>query len=205
MIKAILADLDGVLCDAVELHYISINKALKNICAFELTHDEHFKDLNGLPTKKKLEILTLQERVKLEDHQKIFDLKQQYTIETINEIITLDAEKIELMRYIRFCGLKSVCVTNSIRETALLMLKKCGVLPYLEFVISNEDVKYAKPFSEGYINAMVRLNAFPHEVIIVEDSPHGIQAAKNTGAYVWEVSGPEEVNLENFKKFKESL
>ncbi len=165
----------------------------------------HFKELNGLPTKAKLKKLTEQNRVKLEDHNKIFDLKQKYTIETINEIINTDYTKIELHKYIKSLGLNLICVTNSIKETATLMLSRSGQLEYLDFIISNEDIKYAKPFSEGYITAMIRLGVYPNECIIVEDSDHGYESAKNTGAFVWRVSGPEEVNLENFKKFKESI
>lgn len=205
VIKAIFFDLDGVLIDMVEGHYISLNKALRKICNFELSRDEHFKDLNGLSTKNKLKKLTEDGRVKLKDHENIFDLKQHFTKETINEIVKVDEEKITLHKYIKSLYLKSACVTNSINETARLMLSKSGQLKYLSFVISNEDIKHAKPYSEGYINAMIRLNAFPHEVIIVEDSDHGYTSAKNTGANVWRVSGPEEVNMENFNKFKESL
>ena len=48
---------------------------------------------------------------------------------------------------------------------------------------------------------MVKLGFYPEECIIVEDSPNGLMAAKATGAYVWQVSGPEEVNYENFQQF----
>ena len=34
MIKAILYDLDGVLVDATEWHYESLNAALKEVCGF---------------------------------------------------------------------------------------------------------------------------------------------------------------------------
>jgi len=205
MIKAIFFDLDGVLIDAVQLHYLSLNKSFKQICNFELTYNEHFKELNGLPTKKKLDRLTQDGRVDIKDHKKIFDLKQHYTIETIKETINLDYTKIELHKYIKSLELKSACITNSIRETCVLMLQRSGQFEYLDFVISNQDIQYAKPNSEGYITAMVRMNVYPSECIIVEDSDHGYESAKNTGAYVWRVSDPEKVNLENFKKFKKGL
>ncbi|SRR5260221_360810 len=205
MIKAVLMDLDGVLVNAVVLHYVALNKSLKKICSFELTYDEHFKELNGLPTKRKLEQLTAQGRVQLSDHQKIFDLKQYHTTETINETINLDYTKIELHKYIKSLELKSACITNSIRDTAYLMLQRSGQLEHLDFVISNEDIRYAKPNSEGYITAMVRLGVYPNECIVIEDSDHGYESAKNTGSFVFRVSGPEEVNLENFKKFKEGI
>ncbi len=198
MIKAVLFDLDGVLVDMVQGHYIALNKALKDVCNFELTYDEHFKYLNGLPTKKKLERLTQDGRVHINDHQRIFDLKQKYTIETINEIIVVDESKIELFEYIKSLGLKITCVTNSIKSTAKLMLEKSGVLSYLEFVLSNEDI-IPKPSAHGYITAMIRLGVYPQECIIVEDSPHGITAGKMACGNLWIVKNVIDVNLENFK------
>ena len=57
MIKAILYDLDGVLVDATEWHYESLNAALKEVCGFIINRDEHVSTFNGIPTIKKLEIL----------------------------------------------------------------------------------------------------------------------------------------------------
>ena len=59
MIKAILYDLDGVLVDATEWHYESLNAALKEVCGFVIKRDEHISTFNGIPTIKKLEILDL--------------------------------------------------------------------------------------------------------------------------------------------------
>ena len=52
MIKAILYDLDGVLVDATEWHYESLNIALKEIAGFIIERDEHISTFNGIPTKK---------------------------------------------------------------------------------------------------------------------------------------------------------
>jgi HAD superfamily hydrolase (TIGR01509 family) len=77
------------------------------------------------------------------------------------------------------------------------MLEKTGQLRYMDFVISNEDVSSPKPSPEGYNIAIEKLNLQPKECMIVEDAPKGIEAAKQTGANVYEVSGYNEVTLEN--------
>ena len=64
MIKAILYDLDGVLVDATEWHYESLNDALKDVAGFIIKRDEHISTFNGIPTMKKLEILHDQGRLK---------------------------------------------------------------------------------------------------------------------------------------------
>jgi beta-phosphoglucomutase-like phosphatase (HAD superfamily) len=46
MIKAILYDLDGVLVDATEWHYESLNNALQEVVDFTINRDEHIKTIN---------------------------------------------------------------------------------------------------------------------------------------------------------------
>ena len=77
------------------------------------------------------------------------------------------------------------------------MLEKTGQLQYMDFVISNEDVSSPKPSPEGYNIAIEKLTLQPKECMIVEDAPKGIEAAKQTGANVYEVSGYNEVTLDN--------
>ncbi len=58
MIKAVIFDLDGVLVDARELHYIALNRALEAINPqYQISRDEHLSTFDGLPTSKKLEFL----------------------------------------------------------------------------------------------------------------------------------------------------
>ena len=70
MIKAILYDLDGVLVNATEWHYESLNLALKEIAGFEIGRDEHISTFNGIPTNTKLDILNKQGRLSKEQFQK---------------------------------------------------------------------------------------------------------------------------------------
>ena len=194
-IRVILYDLDGVLVDACDWHYYALNKALQQVAEFKISDEEHNKTFNGLPTKKKLEILKKQNKITDNDFAEIWDLKQKLTIETILEQAKEDKEKIELHKAMRAKGIIEACVTNSIRSSAELMLTKTGQLDYLKFVITNEDVKNPKPHPEGYIKAMIKLQVFPENVLIVEDSDKGFQAALFTSAKVLRVKNAKEVTL----------
>jgi len=195
MIKAILYDLDGVLVDATEWHYESLNNALSEIAGFIIKRDEHISTFNGIPTMKKLEILQKQGRLDGSLFEDIWVKKQEKTFEVIEKNGSVDSNKIRLHEQTK--NLKKACVTNSIKKSALLMLKKTGQLQYMDFVISNEDVKNPKPSPEGYNLAIKKFNLKPEECIIVEDAPKGLEAARQTGANVYEVSGYNEVTLEN--------
>ena len=41
MIKLVVFDLDGVLVDACEWHRVALNKALKALCDYEISLEEH--------------------------------------------------------------------------------------------------------------------------------------------------------------------
>lgn len=198
MIKAILYDLDGVLVDATEWHYESLNSALKEICGFVIKREEHISTFNGIPTMKKLEILNNQGRLDRKLFDKIWEKKQEKTFEVIEKSALTDPSKIRLHEQTK--NFKKVCVTNSIRKSAMLMLEKTGQLQYMDFVISNEDIINPKPSPDGYNKAIGKLKLQPNECMIVEDSPKGIEAAKLSKANVYEVNGFYEVTLENILK-----
>lgn len=56
-IKAVIFDMDGVLIDAKEWHYEALNKALA-LFGFAISRQEHLDSYDGLPTRKKLEMLS---------------------------------------------------------------------------------------------------------------------------------------------------
>ena len=199
MVKAILYDLDGVLVDACEWHYKALNGALLDLCGFQITPPEHEKLFNGLTTKTKLRMLVEEGRITENQIEAIASLKQQYTQDLLDNL-NVDSVKIELHTRTKELGITSACCTNSIRNSALIMLSKTGQLPFLDFFLSNEDVRFPKPCGEVYVRAMIRLGLYPDEVLIVEDSPTGISAARSTGAQVLEVANAAEVCWNRIKE-----
>ena len=113
-------------------------------------------------------------------------------------------EKIELHEYLKSLNIKIACVTNSIRETAELMLSKTGQLNYIDLLVTNEDVYPNKPHPVCYDYAIQKLNSNPNASLCVEDSPKGIEAAKESKVkYLWTVNCPKDVTLENYHSFLE--
>jgi beta-phosphoglucomutase len=98
---------------------------------------------------------------------------------------------------LRDMGFVIGCVTNSIRETATLMLSKTGQYDFMQILITNEDVTKPKPDSECYRKAMEEFDVQPEETLIIEDSEKGYIAATNSKAYVLKVKDFTEVNLKS--------
>lgn len=199
MNKLVVFDLDGVLVDACEWHRIALNQALREVCNYEISLDEHYSTFNGIPTKVKLEKLTDMGILQKDQHMEVYDRKQELTIKTIEEHAEYRKEKVDMINYLRKRGYFIACFTNSIRETATMMLDKTGVIEHLDYLVTNEDVDNSKPAPDGYLFLVEKFNVSKNNVIIVEDSPKGIAAAKASGCNVIEVKNPDEVNIDLFE------
>ena len=80
MIKLIVFDLDGVLVDAKELHYQALNRALEKIDKKYIIHrEEHLSTYDGLPTRKKLQLLTKNKGLPKDFYDAVWTLKQEAT------------------------------------------------------------------------------------------------------------------------------
>lgn len=204
-VKAIIFDMDGVLIDAKEWHYQALNKAL-SLFGMPISRSDHLCTYDGLPTRKKLEILSLERGLSKQLHAFINDLKQQYTL----EIVFAECKPLFLHHYalshLKDRGYKIAVCSNSVRKTVEIMMEKSALKGYLDFFLSNEDVCNPKPHPEIYEKAISLLELQPCECLIVEDNMHGIKAAHASGAHVMEVSCVEDTNLENImghiKKFE---
>ncbi len=192
-IKAVLFDLDGVLIDATEWHYKALNRSL-GLFGFTISRYDHMATYNGLPTRKKLEMLSVESGLPTSLHALINRVKQVYTREEILASCWPTFEKEFMMSRLRREGYRIAVCSNAIRESVELMLARAGLLEYVEFILSNEDVKAPKPDPAIYQLAMSRMGIEAHEVVIVEDAAHGILAARRAGAHVCEVAGFHEVD-----------
>ncbi len=72
LIKAVLFDMDGVLIDAREWHYLALNRALQ-LFGKEISREDHLANFDGLPTRKKLERLSVDRGLPTELHEFIND------------------------------------------------------------------------------------------------------------------------------------
>lgn len=199
-IKAVIFDMDGVLIDAKEWHYESLNRALA-LFGYEISRYDHLITYDGLPTKKKLEMLSMERGLPERLHPYINMLKQKYTIERVY----MDCHPVFTHQYalskLRSEGYHLVCASNSVRKTIQLMMELSELLQYLDFFLSNQDVTKAKPDPEIYITVIERLGLKADECVVCEDNKNGIIAAKRAGTHVLEISTVYDVNYDNIKNF----
>lgn len=195
-IKAVIFDLDGVLVEAKDWHFQALNRALK-VFGFDISYEEHLTTFDGLPTKKKIEILNENNGFPIELGNIVSDLKQVYTQEFFTTRCFPDFSKDYLFKKLRASGRKTAVASNSIRATVDQAMLGLDIEKYIEFSLSNEDVNTPKPSPEIYLKAMDLLGFSAHECLIVEDNINGITAARAAGAHCLEVKEVEDVNHVN--------
>ena len=198
-IKAVIFDMDGVLIEAKDWHYQALNNALA-LFGMKISRYDHLVTYDGLPTKKKLEMLSSESGLPRELHTFINQMKQQYTMEIVYANCKPTFNHEYALSKLKKDGYKMAVCSNSVRNTIDIMMQKASLEQYFEFYISNQDVTHSKPDPEMYNIAIDRLGLTPKECMIIEDNENGIKAAKASGAWVMEVDVVEDVNIHNIQK-----
>jgi len=200
MIKHIVFDLDGVLIDTREMHFYALNKALEKYGSnYEITKEEHLKYYDGLPTQKKLELLTKFKSLPLQLHEEIWKDKQEFTKEYINKVLLPDTRIINILKKLKNEKFTVSVASNSIKDTVKNILLKKGYLEFIDFYFSNEDVSRPKPSSEMLLKTMIQAKVEPKECLVIEDSNIGKKAVTNSGAWLCSVLSAEDLTYEKIK------
>ena len=198
MVKLIIFDLDGVLVDARELHYEALNRALKQLDEkYVIDRQEHLSTYDGLPTTKKLKLLTLNKGLAADSYDRVWKEKQKITQKIINEEMIYDERLRGILSRLKAEGYILAVASNSIRDSVKMMLYRKGLMEYIDFFYSNQDVKNPKPSAEMYLNCMIKAEVNPNEVVIVEDSHIGRKAAQSSGAALCAVRNVNDVTYEH--------
>ena len=204
MIKAIIFDMDGVLIEAKDWHYEALNKAL-SLFGFEISRYDHLVTFDGLPTSRKLEMLSVERGLPRSLHKFINEMKQLYTMDYVYTCCKPRFIHQYALSRLNAEGYRLALASNSIRKTVELMLDKADLSQYMEFMLSNQDVKKAKPDPEIYLTAIERLGLKPEECLIAEDNQNGIQAALASGAHLFKVDTVNDVTYTNIKRRIEEI
>jgi len=191
MRKLIIFDLDGVLLDSCQIHYDTLNQALRECVGREISQSDHETIYNGLSTRMKLVRLGLDES----SSDVIYTRKQELTTQAFEKLEMSD-RLIHMIEGLRAHGLRIGCASNCIRKTVDTVLTKLGIRDRMDIILSNEDVSSPKPSPEIYLRVMEQLGISPDETMIFEDSYVGLQSAVASKALVHRVSTPSDITLD---------
>ena len=204
MIRGVIFDMDGVLIDARDWHFLALNEAL-GYFGHEISRIDHEYRFDGLPTKVKLGILSQDSGLPVGLHATIEEIKQDRTLRYAAKFCFPSTQHQLLLGKIRSEGKKIGVATNSIKQTAEFMLQYAGVSGFLDTLVTNQDVSKPKPDPEIYNSAVARLGLEPNDCLVFEDNENGIEAARASGCHVVQVASPLEVNLSQYFRALERI
>ena len=188
MIKAVIFDLDGVLVTTDSMHYEAWKKLGEEIGITNFTKEDNIRQ-RGISRMASLEILLEKTDKKYTDAEKeeLAERKIAYykeMLETLSEKDVLSGAK-EFLVYLKEQGIKTAVGAAS--KNAPVILKKTGLLPFLDAVACGLDVTKSKPDPQVFLVAANKLDTDPKECMVFEDADAGIEAAKCGGMYAFAV------------------
>ena len=206
MIKAIIFDLDGVLVETKDIHFLALNLALKKILNINnaISYKDHLNKYDGLPTKEKLKIL-FGTKLSKANEKRINLEKQKITSNLIKKKIVFNKKIFKIIRYF-FEKKYTICVaSNAVKSTVNACLKILKIKKFIKYSLSNNDIKKPKPHPEIYIKLFLKLELSPKEILIIEDSYYGLKAARESGANVFQLNSAKQLSYKELVNYVKIL
>ncbi|EHL31380.1 HAD family hydrolase [Legionella drancourtii] len=190
MFEAVIFDFDGVILDSEPIHYEACCAVLGAL-GIKLSYTEFMAHYLGLADKDMFPKLLHDKGFHFsadEIKQLIQQKENVYThIISSREYLPLIADFEQFIFKIAFTVKKiAICSGSSRNEiTAVLSKVRQGKLQaYFNIIVTAEDVSIGKPSPEGYLLTAKRLQVSPSQCLVIEDTLHGVKAAKAAGMQV---------------------
>lgn len=178
-LEGIIFDWDGVVINSAKLHEQSW-ELLANELGLNLPND-HFKAGFG----KRNEIIIPDILKWTLDRNEILDWGKRKEVlyrklGRSKGIPILDGVR-DLLRSLKHFGLPCAIGTSTEKENLELAFEQLNLASFFSGMICSEDVKQGKPNPEVFIKAAQIISQEPENCVVLEDSTHGIEAAKRGG------------------------
>ena len=190
-LRAVVFDMDGLMFNTEDL-YVEVGSQILARRGKTFTR-ELLDQMMGRPTKVALQIMI--------DWHGLDATVEQLERET-DELFpaVLDAKLapmpglLDLLDALQQAGIPKAVGTSSRRVFVESCLSRLGLQDRFQFVLTAEDVVHGKPDPEIYQTAAHRFGIACHQMMVLEDSQIGCQAAVAAGAFAVAVPGDHSRN-----------
>ncbi len=93
----------------------------------------------------------------------------------------------DALQTIKDTGVRLACITNKPAAFTEPLLKKSGLAPYFDLVVSGDTLQKKKPAPDQIFYICEKFGIDVHDAVLVGDSKTDIEAARNAGCYVFTV------------------
>lgn len=184
MIRGFLFDLDGVLVDTAQYHFLAWQRMAAELgIHFGEAENEQLK---GVSRAESLNRILAWGGKTLSDAEKQhwMTLKNDWYLELVRGMPADDylPGAHEFLRASRAAGIK--VALGSASKNAPLILERLGWIPLFDAMVDGNVVTASKPDPEVFLEGARRLGLKPEECVVFEDSEAGVEAARRGGMKV---------------------
>lgn len=179
MIQAFLFDLDGVLTDTSEFHFLAWKRLAEDL-GIPFARQEN-EALRGVSRRESLALLLKGRPVSETAAMLLMEQKNQYYLELVEKMTPtslLPGAK-EILEELGRLGLKRVIV--SVSKNAPLVIERLQLMPLIDALVDGNAPARSKPFPDLFLLAANKFGLKPTDCLVVEDAAAGIEAAHAAG------------------------
>lgn len=180
--KGVIFDLDGVLVSTDELHYQAWKRLANELGIANFTKEDNEKQ-RGVSRMESLEVVLNKGDAVYSEKEKeeLAERKNNYYKELLQEL-TDSAVLPGVKDTLKLLKGKGILIgIGSVSKNTPVILKKTGLLEYIDKVSCGLDITKSKPDPEVFLVAAKKLELPCSECLVVEDSAAGIVAATAAG------------------------
>ncbi|MBO9612241.1 MAG: beta-phosphoglucomutase [Dyadobacter sp.] len=180
-IQACLFDLDGVIVDTAQFHYIAWREMAQGL-GFDLTREENER-LKGISRMESLEIVLSIGGVTLSEEEKLrrAAAKNARYLELCMQMTPDDALPgvRRFLDELKQNGIRSGL--GSASKNAKVILERIDMLHYFDTIVDGNRITKGKPDPQVFLMGAADLNVAPVHCAVFEDAVAGIESAKAAG------------------------
>jgi beta-phosphoglucomutase len=178
--KAIIFDLDGVLTDTAEYHYLAW-KRLADEEGIPFTREENDEHLRGVSRRESLMYIIRGRNYSEAQIQEMMDRKNRYYTDMTRSMSSKDLIPgvRELLGEIRAAGIKVAIASGS--KNAITVLERLDIMDLLDGIADGYSVVNTKPAPDLFVYAAGTVQVPTPDCLGVEDADAGIEAIKAAG------------------------
>ncbi len=179
-LRAVLFDMDGVLCDSETLLAQAACRLFREQHGVTV-HPEEFLPFVGTGEKRYLGGVAEKHGVTIRSPEDKNRLYAMY-LEMVPGRLRPTPGAVEFVHDCRKRGLRTAVATSADRVKLDGALIAVGLPPHeFDVTVTGSDITHAKPDPEIFLTAAAKLGLPPAACLVIEDSPHGVAAARRAG------------------------
>lgn len=199
-IQAVIFDLDGVIVDTAQFHFI----AWKELAAewnYTLTLEDNEK-LKGVSRMESVEKISRWAGIQA-TQEKLIDVAKRKNDLYLNLCSNLSFENVlaginELINELKEHHIK--VALGSASKNARFVLDRLGLSETFDVIVDGTNISKSKPNPDVFLTAAQQLGVPPQNCLVIEDAPAGIEAALSAGMQVLGLGDSKELKRAHLVK-----